>query len=84
MIRRALTVMSIPSYDLRPGARLWRRLLVVATVGRAVSSALVATFGGAFTTADRAGEPLIVPPGWTFAIWSDDRVERRICALGWC
>jgi len=25
---------------------------------------------GAFTTADRAGEPPIVPPGWTFTIWS--------------
>jgi hypothetical protein len=31
---------------------------------------LVSTFGGAFATADRAGEPPIVPPGWTFTIWS--------------
>ena len=31
---------------------------------------MVSAFGGAFTTADRANEPLIVPPGGTFAIWS--------------
>jgi hypothetical protein len=52
------------------GARLWRQLLVVAAVGQAVSAALVSVFGGAFTTADRAGEPLIVPPGATFIIWN--------------
>jgi hypothetical protein len=49
---------------------LWRRLLVVAAIGQAVSSILVSRFGGAFTTADRAGEPPIVPPGWTFTLWS--------------
>jgi hypothetical protein len=49
---------------------LYRRLLVVAAVGQAVSSALVSVFGGAFTTADRAGEPLIVPPGGAFIIWN--------------
>jgi len=49
---------------------LWRRLLVVAAVGQAVSSALVSVYGGTFTTADRAGEPLIVPPGGTFIIWN--------------
>jgi hypothetical protein len=43
---------------------------VVAAVGQAVSSFLVSAFGGAFTTADRSGEPLIVPPGGTFTIWS--------------
>jgi hypothetical protein len=61
---------STRSHEVRAGARLWRRLLVVAAVGQAVSSALVSVFGGAFTTADRAGEPLIVPPGGTFIIWN--------------
>lgn len=64
-----MTAVSISSYDVRAGARFWRRLLVVAAVGQAVSSVLVSTFGGTFTTADRAGEPLIVPPGWAFTIW---------------
>jgi hypothetical protein len=44
--------------------------LVIAAIGQAVSSVLVSRFGGTFTTADRAGEPLIVPPGGSFAIWS--------------
>ena len=61
---------SLPAYEVRTRARFWRRLLVVAAVGQAVSSVLVSIFGGAFTTADRAGEPLIVPPGWAFSIWS--------------
>jgi hypothetical protein len=65
-----MSAVSIPSQDVRAGARLWRRLLVVAAVGQAVSSALVSVFGGAFTTADRAGEPLIVPPGGAFIIWN--------------
>jgi hypothetical protein len=65
-----MSALSIPSSEVRTGARLWRRLLVVAAVGQAVSSILVSVFGGAFTTADRSGEPLIVPPGGTFAIWS--------------
>ncbi|HJV15161.1 MAG TPA: hypothetical protein VJ625_14835 [Propionibacteriaceae bacterium] len=41
---------SILAREVRAGARLWRRLLVVAAVGQAVSSALVSVFGGAFTT----------------------------------
>ena len=65
-----MSAVSIPSHDVPTAARRWRRLLVVAAVGQAVSSALVSLFGGAFTTADRAGEPLIVPPGGAFAIWS--------------
>ena len=65
-----MSAVSLPSYEVRTGARLWRRLLVIAAVGQAVSSIVVSTFGGAFTTADRANEPLIVPPGGTFAIWS--------------
>jgi hypothetical protein len=65
-----MSAVTIPSHKVRAGARLYRRLLVVAAVGQAVSSALVSVFGGAFTTADRAGEPLIVPPGGTFIIWN--------------
>src|SRR5918998_4544645 len=66
----SMSAVPIPSYEVRAGARLWRQLLVVAAVGQAVSSFLVSAFGGAFTTADRSGEPLIVPPGGTFTIWS--------------
>ncbi len=65
-----MSTTSIPTRQTRAGARLWRRLLVIAAVGQAVSSVLVSLFGGAFTTADRAGEPLIVPPGGAFSIWS--------------
>jgi hypothetical protein len=65
-----MSAVSLPAYGVRSDARLLRRLLLVAAVGQAVSSILVSTFGGAFTTADRAGEPPIVPPGWTFTIWS--------------
>ena len=65
-----VSTVSIPAYEVRAGARLRRRLLVVAAIGQAVSSILISAFGGAFTTADRDGEPLIVPPGWTFTIWS--------------
>jgi hypothetical protein len=56
-----MSAVSLPAYGVRTGARLSRRLLVVAAIGQAVSSILVSTFGGAFTTADRAGEPPIVP-----------------------
>lgn len=59
-----------PAYAARTGAPVWRRLLVVAAVGQAASSALVSAFGGAFITEDRAGEPLIVPPGGAFTIWT--------------
>ena len=65
-----MSAVSVPAYEVRAGNRWGRRLLVVAAIGQAVSSVLVSTFGGAFTTADRTGEPLIVPPGWTFTIWS--------------
>jgi hypothetical protein len=64
-----MSAVSLPAYEVRTGARLWRRLLVIAAVGQAVSSTVVSVFGGAFTTADRAGEPLIVPPGGAFSIW---------------
>lgn len=52
------------------GARGRRVLLLVLAVGQLASTALTSLFGGAFTTADRAGEPPIVPAGWTFSIWS--------------
>lgn len=68
-----------PEHFLRPGASgdrskseracLPRRVLVIAAVGQAASSVLSSTYGGTFTTADRAAEPLIVPPGATFSIW---------------
>lgn len=44
--------------------------LVVLAVGQPVSSILATQLGGAFTTADRAGEPPIVPAGYAFTIWS--------------
>ncbi len=50
--------------------RLLRRVLVIAAAGQVASSVLATSYGGAFTTADRAGEPLIVPIGPTFSIWS--------------
>ena len=65
-----MSAVSVPASEVRTGAQLWRRLLVVAAIGQVVSSVLVSAFGGAFTTADRAGEPLIVPPGGTFTVWS--------------
>jgi hypothetical protein len=65
-----MSAVSVPAYAVGTGARWRRRLLVVVTIGQAVGSGLVSTFGGAFTTADRAGEPPIVPPGGAFAIWS--------------
>ena len=42
---------------------------MVLAVGQAVGSALASAYGGRFTTADRAGEPPIVPVGGTFSIW---------------
>jgi hypothetical protein len=50
-----MSAVSLSSYEVQAGARFWRRLLVVAAVGQGVSSVLVSVFGGAFTTADRAG-----------------------------
>lgn len=47
-----------------------RVVLVVLAVGQPIASVLVTQFGGAFTTADRPGEPPIVPVGWAFSIWS--------------
>ena len=44
--------------------------LVVLAAGQLISAVLVNAVGGAFTTADRAGEPPIVPVGWAFSIWS--------------
>jgi len=49
---------------------LVRTALVVLAVGQIVSAVLASRFGGSFTTANRPGEPLIVPPGPFFSIWS--------------
>jgi hypothetical protein len=67
-----MSTASIPVDRARTGARFWRRVLVVAAIGQAASSVLVSTFGGAFTTADRAGEPLTRPLLITcvgFSVW---------------
>ncbi|KOV78222.1 hypothetical protein ADL03_40500 [Nocardia sp. NRRL S-836] len=45
-------------------------LLVVLALGQVVSPVVVTALGGgAFRTADRAGEPPIVPAGYAFSIW---------------
>ena len=44
-------------------------LLVVLALGQVVSPVLVGLSGSDFFTSDRAGEPPIVPAGYTFAIW---------------
>ena len=67
-----MSAVSLPSYEVRAGTRLWRRLLVIAAVGQAVSSIMVSAFGGAFTTADRTGEQLTHPLLVTavgFSVW---------------
>ncbi|MET8763390.1 hypothetical protein [Lentzea sp. NPDC004782] len=47
-----------------------RVLLVVTALGQVVSPLVVAAVGGGeFTTANRAGEPPIVPAGYAFSIW---------------
>ncbi len=43
--------------------------LLILAVGQLISPVFTSLFGGAFTTADRAGEPSITPAGYTFAIW---------------
>ncbi|MEV4916754.1 hypothetical protein AB0K47_08075 [Streptomyces tirandamycinicus] len=48
----------------------WRAVMLVLAVGQVVSSVLSRLYGGEFTTADRAGEPPIVPVGWAFSIWT--------------
>ena len=64
-----MSATTVPAYAAGSTARLLRLMLVIAAVGQVASSVLASTYGGAFTTADRAGEPLIVPPGATFSIW---------------
>ncbi len=54
-------------------------LVLVFAVGQFVSAAFSMTFGGAFMTPDRAGEPAIVPAGYTFAIWG----VIELLSLGW-
>ncbi|WP_197040751.1 hypothetical protein [Pseudonocardia halophobica] len=43
--------------------------MVLALVQLAAPPVISALGGGAFTTADRAGEPAIVPAGYAFSIW---------------
>ena len=48
----------------------WRVALLVLAVGQvAVPQVISALGGGAFTSADRAAEPAIVPAGYAFSIW---------------
>jgi hypothetical protein len=51
------------------GAARRRWALLGLAVAQVVAPVLSQRFGGTFTTADRAGEPPIVPPGWAFSIW---------------
>lgn len=61
------------------GSGLRRSLLVVLAVGQVVSGLLSMVLGNPFTTADRPGEPPIVPAGWAFSIWG--LVE--LLSVGW-
>ena len=67
-------------HDVLGQDRRWpRRVLVVLAAGQVVSSTLSNLFGGALTTADRPGEPPIVPVGWAFSIWG----VIMLLSLGW-
>ncbi|GAA4693993.1 hypothetical protein GCM10023215_34440 [Pseudonocardia yuanmonensis] len=59
----------------------WTVALVVLAVGQLVAAPLIAALGGGgvFTTADRAGEPAIVPAGYAFSIW----VVIEVLSLLW-
>ncbi|MEU2165817.1 hypothetical protein [Streptomyces sp. NPDC019208] len=48
----------------------WRSVMLVLALGQVASSVLSRLYGGEFTTADRPGEPPIVPVGWAFSIWT--------------
>lgn len=63
-----VTSASAPATRHRAG-RTRRTALVVLAVGQLVSSVLSQLAGSEFQTADRPGEPAIVPPGGAFAIW---------------
>ena len=60
-------------------SRLAAILVLVFAVGQFVSAACAQFLGGSFTTADRAGEPAIVPAGYTFSIWG----LIEVLSLGW-
>ncbi|MFE2579780.1 hypothetical protein [Streptomyces sp. NPDC059378] len=47
----------------------WRATLLALAVGQLLSPVFSQIYGGAFTTADRPGDPPIVPVGWAFSIW---------------
>ncbi len=70
----------------RPRPSLAAALVLILAVGQFVSPVFSGLFGGAFTTADRAGEPPIVPAGYTFSIWGLIEVVSlayAIWALWW-
>lgn len=55
---------------LRRSGRTRRIALAVLAAGQVITPLLVSVLGGgAFTTANRAGEPAIVPAGYAFSIW---------------
>lgn len=54
-------------------------LMLIFAVGQFVSPVFSMLFGGAFMTADRSGEPPIVPAGYTFSIWG----VIELFSLGW-
>ncbi|GGT04533.1 hypothetical protein [Streptomyces chromofuscus] len=63
----------MPARQHTPTARTaaaWRLALLFFAVGQVISPVFNQIAGTEFTTADRAGEPPIVPVGWAFAIWS--------------
>jgi hypothetical protein len=63
----------------RPGRRI---ALLVLAAGQVATPLLVSAFGGgAFTTADRAAEPAIVPAGYAFSIWGVIELLSLLYAL---
>ncbi|MFE0037172.1 hypothetical protein [Streptomyces sp. NPDC059015] len=48
----------------------WRSVMLVLALGQVAGSVLSRLHGSEFTTADRPGEPPMVPVGWAFSIWT--------------
>lgn len=60
----------------------WAVVLVVLALGQLAAPLVIdAIGGGAFTTADRAGEPPIVPAGYAFSIWAVIEVLSLLWAV---
>lgn len=67
-------------------AAVLRVLVFALAVGQFISPVFSALFGGTLTNADRPGEPVITPAGYTFAIWGLIEVlslAYAIWALWW-